>query len=319
MTKSGPALGLVFAGLMLIALGLGGTAVDAQDRPPPTVTPLPPDSIASIAQLAAAYAKWETSGHADTYDGGLGADTTCARCKSPLNWDPTHPAAEAALDCASCKRIPGEARPILQGGEPVPGDEWHDIGCPICHEPVGESFRIAPSFWNQQLGQYEPVETVEDLCAHCHEGSHGFQVIEEMAADAAHPGMTCIDCHDPHGGQIFCENCHDPYSGPAAGEHANHPEVHCSACHDQGGLALWHDYDEQSNYYGMVITRRFAHTLTSWPSHNLRTEVDCRRCHHARDALHPAIAQTVPCGNAACHPQGAVLYWCPFFPQGGSQ
>jgi hypothetical protein len=101
--------------------------------------------------------------------------------------------------------------------------------------------------------------------------------------------------------------------GSGAVEHANHQQVNCSACHDQGGLALWQDRDSGSSFYGTVVTIRFAHTLTSWPSHNLRTEVDCGPCHHASNMYREAIAQTVSCDNAACHPQGAVLYWCPLF------
>ncbi|NPV65936.1 MAG: hypothetical protein HPY64_02185 [Anaerolineae bacterium] len=279
------------------------------------MTPSSGSDIASPAQVAAAFAAWERSGHAATYDNGLGADTTCARCKSPLNWDPEHPAAEAALDCAACKRIPGEARPVLAGGEPVAEADWHHIGCPICHEPVGDSYRITPMFWNQALGAYEPVETTDALCAHCHEGQHGFQVVEEMSADQAHPGWGCLACHDPHGGEnIACEDCHDPLQGTAVEVHADHyPQVHCSACHDRGGLNLWRDRDPASNFYGQVITVRFAHTLTSWPSHNLQTKVACGTCHHARDATRPPLAQEVACDNPACHPQGAVMAWCPYF------
>lgn len=313
----------IFGGILAVCLALllalSGASTEAQDSKP-TSTPTEPSDIATIVELAQAYAAWEGSGHADTFDNGFGADTTCARCKSPFNWDPTHPAADAALNCASCKRIPGEERPILEGGDQVPKEEWHDIGCPVCHEPVGDSFRITPSYWNQELGAYEPVEEIDELCAHCHEGQHGFEVIEEMDVDRAHQGWHCIDCHDPHGDNIQCIDCHDTTTGPAAEEHANHTQVHCSGCHDRGGLGLWQEHDPDSHFYTMFITRRFAHTLTSWPSHNLQTEVDCRRCHHAgNDYTFPALSQDVSCDNAACHPSGAVLYWCPYLPRDAAQ
>lgn len=312
MQRLWSALGFVLSGLLVLCLALVIASGEAQGQAP---TESPP-ATADPMQLAVAYAAWEQSGHAATFDNGLGADTTCARCKSPLNWDPYNLAAETALDCASCKRVPGQARPVLEGGEAVPEAQWHNIGCEVCHEPVGNSFYVTVSFWNQRLGQYEPVESVQELCAHCHEGSHGFEVVEEMAADSVHRGMTCTECHDPHFSQVRCQDCHNTATGPAAQEHANHPAVSCSACHDQGGLALWWDRDPLSTYYNQVVTRRFAHTLTSWPSHNLQTPVDCRRCHHAADTAHPALAQEVSCDNAACHPQGAVLYWCPVFPRG---
>ncbi len=319
MQRYSRALGLILSGLLMFCLAIlvADGEVQGQSNSPPAETPPPP--TADAMQIAAAYAAWERSGHASTFDNGLGADTTCARCKSPLNWDPEHPAAELALDCASCKRMPGEPRPVLAGGEPVPEDEWHNINCDVCHEPVGNSYYVTASFWNQQLGQYEPVETSEELCAHCHASEHGFMVIEEMAADSVHPGMSCTDCHDPHYSDVTCEDCHDTTTGPAAAEHAIHTMVDCTACHDQGGLGLWWDYDPLSQYYGKVMPQRFAHTLRSWVSHDLRTEVDCRRCHHARSTTYPALAQEVSCDNAACHPQGAVLNWCPYLPRGVAQ
>lgn len=303
----------ITVGILLLSSVFFTTTIQAQGpQPRPTVDP---DAIASPAQVAAAMADWLQSKHADTYDDGMGADTTCARCKSPLNWNPTALAAEAAMDCASCKRVPGEERPVLEGGEPIAESEWHNIGCEVCHEPVGNSYRIEPVFWNQPLGEYEPVESAEDLCAHCHEGQHGFEVTEEVHADSAHPGWGCLDCHEPHGDDISCEDCHDVLAGEGAMEHLNHQQVRCSACHDQGGLALWTERDPASPFYGEVITIRFAHTLTSWPSHNLQTEVSCGECHHTRNLTRPSIAQTVSCDNAACHPGGAGLYWCAIYEQ----
>ncbi len=301
----------ITVGVLLLSAAFWASSTQAQGPPP--ATPPTPDDIASPVEVAAAIAIWEQSGHARTYDNGIGADTTCARCKSPFNWNPAAPAADAALDCASCKRVPGEERPLLQGSVPVPEEEWQHIGCPVCHEPVADSYRITPAFWNQRLGIYEPVESSEELCAHCHEGQHGFEVTEEVGADRAHRGWQCLDCHHPHGDDIRCQDCHDVSSGAGAEAHANHPQVHCSACHDRGGLALWQERDETSRFYDTVITIRFAHTLTAWPSHNLQADVACERCHHAGSLNHPALAQAVSCDNAACHSQGAVLHWCPLF------
>jgi hypothetical protein len=76
-------------------------------------------------------------------------------------------------------------------------------------------------------------------------------------------------------------------------------------------LSVWRDPNENSRHYDTTITRRFAHTITSWPSHDLQTTVDCRRCHHPQGQILPAVAATVGCDNLACHPNGAVLNWCP--------
>src|SRR5690606_18642612 len=110
------------AGVLLLGIAFVASGTQAQG-PAPEATPSP-DDIATPLEIAAAVALWEQSGHAETFDGGMGADTTCAKCKSPFNWDPQALAAEAALDCAACKRVPGEDRPLLEGGEPVPEDEW---------------------------------------------------------------------------------------------------------------------------------------------------------------------------------------------------
>ncbi|MBK8021547.1 MAG: hypothetical protein IPK19_08990 [Chloroflexi bacterium] len=304
---------LVIIGLSAVAGGLFWAAgIQAQEGSP---TPVPDDTLATPLQVAEAMAAWETSEHASTFDDGMGADTTCARCKSPMNWDPSGLAAEAAMNCSSCKRIPGQPRPVLMGGEAVSEEDWRHIGCEVCHEPVGDTFRVEAAFWNQSLANYEPVESPDDLCAHCHEGSHGFEVTEEVRKDDAHPGWSCLDCHDPHGGSVACTDCHDATTGPGAEEHLTHTDVHCTACHDAGNLGLWRDYDAGSQYEDVVITRRFAHTLTSWPSHNLQTEVACQRCHHPGSIERPALAQTVSCGNENCHPSGAVLYWCMLFPR----
>ena len=89
----------------------------------PTTTPTP--RVATQEELLTAQTEWELSAHADTFDSGMGANTTCARCKSPMNWDPSQDmAAQAALDCGSCKRIPGAPRPELESGVSVVQDDW---------------------------------------------------------------------------------------------------------------------------------------------------------------------------------------------------
>lgn len=306
-------------GVAALVLLLGvplATAVAAQISLPPPVnqqpTPIPTGLVATEEEVARARAEWAISAHADTYDDGMGANTTCARCKAPANWDPMQDvAAQAALDCGSCKRIPGAPRPELAAGMPVPKADWQSIPCDICHMPVGDSYATSVAFWNQALGAYEPVEEVGDLCAHCHEGQHGFEVVAEQEASPAHTGWACTRCHGAHSLPSACTDCHDPQTGAGAAEHRRHPSVNCTGCHDNGRLSVWQDPVTGGPHAGEYITRRFAHTLTSWPSHNLARDVDCLRCHHP---LGPQAASVVPAISCqACHPQGASLFWCAYF------
>lgn len=276
--------------------------------------PTPGGNIATEEELALAFDEWSQSAHSDTYDDGMGANTTCARCKSPMNWDPTQELAQLeATDCGSCKRIPGAPRPELASGVVVEEQDWHDITCEVCHIPAGDSYYTSVAFWNQALEQYESVDKAAELCAHCHEGRHGFEVLEEQIASSVHIGMDCTECHGAHGGQSLCEDCHDPAVGPGAFEHLRHPSVHCSGCHDDGGLSVWYEADPSSSYYGEYITRRFAHALTSWPSHNLAPEVFCQRCHHPLERRTSSVVPYVRCDQCHEHSGGAVFDWCIFF------
>lgn len=305
----------VLVSISVVAIGAFAVA-SASGSPSQVSTPTPPATpaghVATHAELAQAQAEWAQSAHANTYDDGLGANTTCARCKSPLNWDPSQDlAARAALDCGACKRVPGAPRPKLTEGAPVPEAEWHDIECSVCHIPVDGSYYTGVAFWNQASGHYDPVASVAELCAHCHEGQHGFEVVDEQAVSPAHTGWECTACHGSHGTPAACTDCHDPTVGAGAYEHSRHSEVNCTACHDAGGLSIWQDTEPGSRHYLEYIPLRFAHTVTSWPSHNLQTETRCERCHHPRGMYSGSVASEISCD--ACHPDGAVLFWCEDF------
>jgi len=147
-----------------------------------TVIAATPDpDIATETELTIAHAEWEDSSHSDTFDMGAGANSTCARCKSPLNWDPNQDLAqEQALDCNACKRVPGASRPELESGISIEFSAWKNITCEVCHIPAGESYYTDIAFWDNSRGQYQEVENPNELCGHCHEGRHGFEVIEEQ-------------------------------------------------------------------------------------------------------------------------------------------
>jgi hypothetical protein len=316
--KEASALASIF--FIIVALFMIAGDVSASPYPlAPTPQPTPMSGrVATTAEVQKATIAWSQSAHADTYDDGMGANATCARCKSPRNWDPTGTQAqEQALDCNACKRVPGAPRPDLESGVPVAQAAWHNIGCDVCHQPIGDSYSVAPNVWNNDTQQYEAVHDLTELCGHCHEGRHGFEVIAEQKASVAHRGWACTRCHGVHQTRAACTDCHDPTKGRGAAEHAQHPQVNCTACHDAGGLGVALETDAPSRlaarHEGTYITMRFAHTVTSWPSHNLQTTVDCRRCHHPQGLLKVPVAEMIGCNNARCHGQGASLNWCPIF------
>lgn len=310
--------GCIVLGAFLFFIGylsLAQAPTTAHVLPAPTPTTI--TRLASPAELAMAQAEWAESEHSATYDEGMGANTTCARCKSPLNYDPSQDAAaQLALDCGSCKRIPGQPRPELAAGERVGEREWRDIPCDVCHIPVGDSYDVGIAFWNQSIGAYQAMGSAMELCSQCHEGQHGFEVVEEQRESLVHTGMDCTDCHGAHGAPSACTDCHDPDQGAGAMEHARHINTNCTGCHDAGRLSIWYEEDPDSQHFGQYITRRFAHTLTSWPSHNLTRQVDCLRCHHpAINASTPrsAVAAATSCNACHQHEEGVVHLWCTYF------
>jgi hypothetical protein len=131
----------------------------------------------------------------------------------------------------------------------LPQEAWKNITCDICHQPVGNSYSTALSFWNQLERKYEPVSSAADLCAKCHTEAHGFQVTFEQAASSAHKDWGCTRCHGSHNTPVKCTDCHDVTKGRGAAAHALHPNVDCTTCHDAGGLPIWQDPYPDSRFY----------------------------------------------------------------------
>ena len=305
---------------LLLSFGLSALAsVNVVFATPPAAAPTPQPTliphVATAAELQTAQAQWARSRHANTYDNGQGANTTCASCKSPRNWDPNALAIQTAQDCTACKREPGKPRPELPGGVPIAKQDWKSITCDVCHQPVGNSYSTALSFWNQSQQRYEPVSNTTELCAKCHAEQHGFEVIWEQSVSPAHKGWECTRCHGSHNTPVKCTDCHDPTTGRGAAAHTQHPNVGCTACHDAGGLGIWQDPNADSRYYQEYMPERFAHTLRSWPSHNLQLTADCRRCHHPQGDRQMTLASNIRCDNSSCHPNGASFNWCPAVPR----
>ncbi len=310
----------VFAVALIGAIALGATSIVAAAPPllaPPTPTPRPiaTPHVATPEELVLAQKQMARTRHANTFDQGLGANTTCALCKAPRNYDANALASLAAEDCAACKREPGTPRPDLANGVAVAQPDWKSITCDVCHQPVGNSYSTALSFWNAEQGRYEPMSDSTQLCAKCHSDQHGFGVIFEQSVSPAHKGWDCSRCHGSHNAPVKCTDCHDPTQGKGASAHALHTNVDCTACHDAGQADIWQDPNPESRFYQQYMPERMAHALRSWPSHNIQAASDCRRCHHPQGTLQTTVAENVRCDNSSCHPNGASLNWCPVVPR----
>jgi hypothetical protein len=81
---------ILFLLLLFVFGALSSVNIVSATRPPAAPTPQPTliPHVATADELQAAQAQWARSRHANTYDNGQGANTTCASCKSPRNWDP---------------------------------------------------------------------------------------------------------------------------------------------------------------------------------------------------------------------------------------
>lgn len=112
----------------------------------------------------------------------------------------------------------------------------------------------------------------EATCTTCHDPHSG--------------AAACIDCHNAQDTQTaFIADCWTPYLADDA--EAAHPNMLCVVCHDNGGLSAQPVEDPEEPYLGQWATWRstmIAGVIPSnhvWISHNLSAEVACARCHYA--------------------------------------
>jgi len=154
-----------------------------------------------------------------------------------------------------------------------------DLKCTGCHtihsEPVGES------------GEQRAIEsrrTLNEKCLQCHKK-------QEAQADLPyhHPiregKMTCVDCHDPHGGSAgnglnaasgndLCFQCHAEYQGPFSYQHPPVTED-CQKCHSPHG----------SPNQNLLIVSQPALCLQCHSAHHNGASLPlvdrCTNCHNA--------------------------------------
>jgi hypothetical protein len=187
-----------------------------------------------LAQLAIIQ-EWENSPHANTYGLGKGPNTYCAKCHSPLNWDP-----QAKIDpppnCVSCK-FPNESElRIAQNNPFVREEDWENIGCEICHRVLNGDVEAEINWLDISTNYYETVETSVELCEKCHLTNDTLKHQREFKG-SVHETFTCTDCHNPHSTTANCTagGCHLDFSDKEAVHIEEHldqiNEDDCEECH----------------------------------------------------------------------------------------
>lgn len=228
--------------------------------------------------------RWERGVHAHTFITGdsEGGNSSCARCHSPMDWEPLASERPEAWEAHSLEGI-SEPNQISE-------QEWSHVHCEVCHaQPNNE---IDGEFsWLEipPLGIYEEVATIGQLCKKCH--------IPEVDNDhtpfifvGVHAELNCTDCHDAHDGSATCgtSTCHQSFSQECIEIETHdkpHSEITCGGCHDGLGLAIgWNkELEKWDTYYGG--DPRIEQGARPFNSHNIVLAVDCDRCHAPGD--HP--------------------------------
>jgi DmsE family decaheme c-type cytochrome len=123
-----------------------------------------------------------------------------------------------------------------------------DIKCIGCHTVHGEKHgKLGADFHSEGAGIPRAIESrrqISENCLRCHQKQNA-----EADLPYHHPiregKMSCVDCHDPHGGSsgnglklsnrnTLCLTCHAEYQGPFTFQHAPVNES-CLTCHSPHG------------------------------------------------------------------------------------
>ncbi len=156
-------------------------------------------------------------------------------------------AEEANGACLSCHSKSDHVRNWFSSAHAA--QDLKCTGCHTIHAAESKEERGALAMHDADIAAPRPLEsrrTLNDKCLQCHHK-------QEAQADLPyhHPiregKMTCVDCHDPHGGSAgnglntasgneLCFQCHAEYQGPFSYQH---PPVNedCMKCHSPHGSA----------------------------------------------------------------------------------
>ncbi len=279
----------VFITLMVVTwVGRATVSAALPATAPPTPVPFPAGHIVEA---------WQKGPHSHTYDEGKGPNTYCARCHSPLNWDPASKV-DPQPNCVSCKFPFDRAMRVAQGNPPVAQKDWKSITCEVCHQVRDGKIDPMIAWWNQEAQAYESVSDATALCTRCHTDTEILRHRPDLGT-RSHVGFGCTSCHEPHSTAAGCSTpgCHsesEKQMCPRTGQDTAHRQVTCGACHDAGGLPVGPDADS-----GLWVTFRTTEVMgrsstKAYQSHNLTPNVDCTRCHHAGNPWNLAVHADEP-------------------------
>ncbi|MBN2044776.1 MAG: hypothetical protein JW757_07140 [Anaerolineales bacterium] len=225
---------------------------------------------------AAIQVSWNNSPHAAAYVlDEANQNNSCARCHSPINWQPTLD--DLPESCFSCKFELEEPDPLIAE------NDWQNIPCMVCHE-VGRKDKVDPAFkWLEiaELEEYTQVETSTELCQKCHP-TETFTAHGGIQDLGVHQDMTCTDCHDAHTTQASCMDagCHENVLNTGIPGHTDeHLNVACVACHDAGGMALGFREEDGLFTTQEVIPTEEGENTFFFSSHHLKLDSACDDCH----------------------------------------
>jgi len=267
-----------------------------------------------------AATSWLSSAHARSLHMSGDDQQSCARCKSPANYN------------ASSNQSSLISQP-----------DWQGIQCRVCHNLHDRKFpnNTGPggfpvAFYNGTLSSlagyaiYDKVNSSTELCEKCHSSSHDPKF---EGTHKASVNFTCTNCHmnssfnnelhkfevrNTTSGITGCEVCHK------ASEHTVllcKGKIDCVGCHDRTvqrnitGYAVSPD-----NNYGLYkdpisdnwTTYRVSHGFAvTWPSHNITSEVVCEKCHGSISVYSGLITPATGDFCERCHyqpPNGTSRY-----------
>jgi hypothetical protein len=265
---------------------------------------------------------WVQSNHAKSLRMSGDNKQSCAKCKSPLNYNVSLPT-----------------------GTLIAQPDWQGINCRVCHNLHNRSYSPGAgpiAFYNATQSStvgydvYDKVVNATELCEKCHTGgSH------DSKFGGTHKNtfnFTCVTCHmntssksfnfqnhtfevtNVTSGEIGCEVCHKAEDHTFSYTPNHTGKATCEACHDKtvsrnatgyaitgtyptSGYGLWND-----TATGMVSSYKLSHSApATWPLHNISKEVNCAKCHGTKDAstnlliVGPSLAHTNTGTCDECH------------------